>query len=123
MSEFLCLEKVTAKIKQELERACFLAFSDIEATEKQLHGNSCIVVNKTEAEAIFANVLGEWQKQLRELQKIIDEMFVAWKVKKIEVFDSDTKETWIVKTLDPDKFQAFYDALDKFLVKFRELQA
>ena len=59
---------------------------------------------------------------LEKFREAIDQMFVAWEIKKLEVYDSETKETWIVKTLDPDKFEQFYDALDLFLRRFAAFQ-
>ena len=105
------IKKVTAKIKQNLERACFLAFSDIEATEKQLHGNSCKVVNKTEADAIFTNALGDLKKthaiiEKKKLQELIENRprFVYLKYPDAslseEVYEQSVEE-WVEKKLKP----------------------
>jgi len=42
---------------------------------------------------------------------------------KIEEYDHDADESWIVRTADPDQWRGFSDRLDQWLLKAKELLA
>ena len=54
-------------------------------------------------------------QKLRELEKDLSQF---WKPTKLEICDFDNKESWIVKTIDPEAFSGFEYALDVFLTAF-----
>lgn len=62
------------------------------------------------------------KNNLKMIQDALDQMVFAWNTKKFEAGDSETKEFWIVETLDPQSFHSFYDALDSLFVRFRDFK-
>jgi len=59
------------------------------------------------------------KNNIENIKEAVKKMLAAWESKKMEVCDFEMKESWIVETLNPEKFHEFYDALDLFLTRFQ----
>ena len=72
--------------------------------------------------ATFDDYERYFNKLAEKLEPLIQELiFATPSTEKIEVYDSETKETWIVKTANPDQWQGFYETLDRFIVRIKLL--
>jgi len=60
--------------------------------------------------------------QKQKLQPFYDTLVaMVPKTVKIEEYDKETKDSWIVQTADPSEWSMFIDSLDGWLVKFKEM--
>jgi len=75
-----------------------------------------------EAEDKIKVLLEERGLLKQKLQPFYDTLVaMVPKTVKIEEYDKETKESWIVQTADPSEWSMFIDSLDGWLVKFKEM--
>jgi hypothetical protein len=86
------------------------------------HLKELLLKYNTEAIEYEQKVERERGLQKQKLQPFYDTLVaMVPKTVKIEEYDKETKESWIVQTADPSEWSMFIDSLDGWLVKFKEM--
>jgi len=108
----------------ELPGGCayiLVSFAQQEIDQKQALLDKEIAYAKGREKEI-QNLLKERGLLKQKLQPFYDTLVaMVPKTVKIEEYDKETKESWIVQTADPSEWSMFIDSLDGWLVKFKEM--